>query len=167
MKRVVRSLKAFLLAGLLSLAACQSYEVEPTGQTRLLQLAPIVNETDLPHLIAPLSRNLREAIAHDPQWSLANAETTAPTLQIRLLSDTERVLSRDPSDTGRPLSLRQSITAELSWEKGSASEKPPIRVEVEGIFYAQPGLIASQDGLINELANRLAREILLALETAE
>lgn len=166
MKRGGASIKALLLATLLSLAACRSYQLEPAREARLIRVAPILNETDLPQLIGPLSRQLREAIAHDPQWSLASSRTDAPTLRIRLLADKRRVISRDPNDTGRPLSLRQSITAELAWEDVAASDsaKAPLRVEVEGVFYAQPGLIASQDGLVAELANRLAREILLAIE---
>lgn len=166
MKPIRRGIQALLLAGILSLAACRNYDIEPTGSPRLIRIAPILNETDLPQLLGPLSRNLREALAHDPRWSLAAAQSDAPTLQVRLLSAQERVISRDPRDTGRPLSLRQSITAELSWE-GAPASQGPVLVEVEGIFYAQPGLIDSRDGLIADLANRLAREIVLALETVQ
>ncbi|MEY3000775.1 MAG: hypothetical protein RL648_989 [Verrucomicrobiota bacterium] len=167
MKSARAGLSCLFLAVLIPLGACRHYQVDPIGEKRGLKIAPILNETDLPHLIAPLSRTLREAISHDPRWTLVRPEDTAPTLHVRLLSDSRSVISRDPTDTGRPLSITQTISAEFWWEKepDSTDTFSMRRIEVEGMLYTQPGLLASQDGLLAELADQLAREILVAINT--
>lgn len=164
MKGIFCGFNCILAASLIFSTACRHYSIEMPGEPQPIAIAPIVDDTDLPQLIAPLSRNLREAIANDPNWKLTDANRSPQVLTVRLVPAKREVISRNPTDTGRPLSIREQIIAELSWE-GQPNDTEPQRVSVQGILYSQPGLLPSQDGLIAELADRLAMEILRVLNT--
>lgn len=166
MNAFLRGFKSILAVSLLFSTACRNYTIEMPGEPQAIAIAPIIDDTHLPQLIAPLSRNLREAIANDPNWTLTDPNRSPQVLTVRLIPASRDVISRNPTDTGRPLSVRESVTAELSWE-GRPSGIGPQRVSVQGILYAQPGLLPSQDGLIAELADRLAMEILRTLNTPD
>jgi hypothetical protein len=154
----------YLLVALSGFVGCQHYSVTIPQERTVIRIAPIINDADIPQVIAPLSRNLREAIAHDPSWMLTASpdDPDIPVLHIRLLQGKTKVISRDPNDTGRPLSVAKSLVAELNWQPMPPpqwSQLESLRITVEGIYYAQPGLIPSSDDFVAELADRLAQEI--------
>lgn len=166
MNAFLRGFRSFLAVSLVFSTACRQYTIEMPGEPRPIAIAPIIDDTNLPQLIPPLSRNLREAIVNDPNWMLTDADRSPLVLTVRLIPASRDVISRNPTDTGRPLSVRESVTAVLSWE-GPSSGIGAQRVSVQGILYSQPGLLPSQDGLIAELADRLAMEILRTLNTPD
>jgi hypothetical protein len=162
---------AFTIAGLALLTAllagCQGYApVDHGGAPTRLALAPVINESGPPQLIAPLSRNLREQLAHAPGWRLVSEASADPVLRLRILSLQREAVSRDPADTGRPLSYYETLRVAVQWDgPGQPPWGPdPVRhVEADTLLYAQPGLIAAEGAAMAGLADDLARKILALL----
>ncbi|HSH09343.1 MAG TPA: LPS assembly lipoprotein LptE [Oceanipulchritudo sp.] len=127
-----------------------------------IALLPVVNNTELPQIIAPLARNVREKIAHSPGWDLVGEDEAEVTLQITVTSFNRTALARDPSDTGRPLSYREVIRVSLEWISDLPppwGDDPVTVVESDQILYAQPSLVNSEAGAMVEIADRLAEKI--------
>jgi len=161
----IRTAIASLITALI-LAGCSGYEPIPAKAPLLLHLAPVVNESAAPQIIAPLSRNLREHLLHDRNWTLVSADSADVVLHIRVTERQRTPVARDPADTGRPLSFRESLLLEVEWDSslpapwGSSSTTV---LELESLIYSQPGLIQSESTAYGEMAERAAREILSRL----
>ena len=135
-----------------------------------LAVAPIINDSELPQIIAPLSRNVREGIAHSPNWELVSGQDAEAVLHITVLGVEKVALARDPEDTGRPLSFQEVVRVSVEW----VGEVPPpwgdetvITIESDRILYTQPSLVNSTTMAMAPLADRLAGKILQKLDWSE
>ncbi|MEX0332642.1 MAG: LPS assembly lipoprotein LptE [Puniceicoccaceae bacterium] len=169
MKRAHHAWPIFLIAVVLS--GCAGYEpVETADEPVAIAVAPVINESDLAQIIAPLTRNLREGIAHSPNWRLTGEDTAAAVLHLTIVELEQDALARDPADTGRPLSFNSILRVKVEWE----SELPPpwggdpvIEVETDQIIYSQPSLVNAQTTATAQMADRLAAAILQKLDWME
>jgi hypothetical protein len=151
---------------LLALAGCAGYQADPEREPVSLALGPVVNESDLPQLTAPLARNLREAIAHAPGYRLDGAQSAGARLHVTVTGRTRQAVARDPEDTGRPLSYFQTLQLQLRWEGPQSppwGPDPVSTVDVETLLYAQPSLVQTERAALNEWSERAAREVLARL----
>lgn len=154
----------------MGMAGCSSYSpVVPAQRPVRIAVAPIVNESDLPQIIAPLARNIREKLAHSPNWELVDEEIAEAKLRLTVLPLVRRSMARDPRDTGRPLSFYEEIRLSVEW----ASELPApwgpdnvIEVSGDQILYAQPSLTDARVSATAGMAERLAEKILQRLDWA-
>jgi len=158
---------AILLLVILLLAGCAHYAPPEEPVTLRLALAPIVNQAEVPQVIAPLARNLREKMAHSRRFRLTEPAEADAILHLTLVGYNRRAMARDPEDTGRPLSFLETLRVNLDWE----SELPPPwgpetrhRVETEANLYGQPGLVASEYAALAAMADDLAEKIIRQLE---
>lgn len=156
-----------LMVTALFLAGCSSYNpvVQDRPVTRLA-LAPVINESEIPRIIAPLSRNLREELQHAPEWRLVSGDEADAILEVRIVALDRDAVARVPEDTGRPLSYYETIRIVLEWN-GSVpapwGSAPRRSIQADSLLYAQPSLIESERAAVAELAAELAREIVLEL----
>lgn len=155
-----------LLLSFLLLAGCAGYAPDPVREPLTLHLPPVINESTAPQLIAPLARNLRERLLHDRNWKLGSSSQADAVLTVRI-HDLERdPVSRDPADTGRPLSYLERLHIRLEWDSSIPApwgSDETTQIEVESLLYAQPGLIQSESIAYAEMADRAAAEILMQL----
>lgn len=157
-----------LLVAILGLTGCSSYEPLTTdgGPTELAVL-PIINDSTLPQIIAPLARNVREKIAHSPHWILSDAESAEASVQITVLAIDRRAMARDPEDTGRPLSYHDVVRISLEWQGGGPAPwgtDPVVYLETDLVLYAQPGLVDAEAVAMAEIADRLAEKVIQQLD---
>ena len=152
------------IAALFLLAACAGYEPLPTREPLRIALAPVVNEAGPPQFIAPLTRSLREALAHDARSQLVSDPDQAEVLlRIIVLEQVRETVARDPRDTGRPLSFYETLRLALIWESDLPAPWSPDErslVEVDTLLYAQPGTAESERAALAELAREASRNIL-------
>jgi hypothetical protein len=170
MKMILRP--SFLLAlATLGLFGCAGYEPLGThGEQMDIAVAPVINESELAQIIAPLARNVREGIAHSPNWRLVSEEDAEAVLRLTILEVERDALARDPEDTGRPLSFHELVRVAVEWDSSSPApwgENPVIEVESDQILYAQPSLVNSQAMAMSQLADRLAAKVLQKLDWIE
>lgn len=167
MRATATPLKLLAAALLLAvIAGCAGYQAEPEREPVSLALGPVINESDLPQLSAPLARNLREAIAHAPGYRLAENSSAGARLHVTVTERTRQAVARDPEDTGRPLSYFQSLRLQLRWEGSGIppwGPDPVSTVDVETLLYAQPSLVQTERAALNEWSERAAREVLARL----
>ena len=157
-----------VLIPVLLLGGCAGYEVlEPAAEPVHLAVLPVLNDSELPQIIAPLARNLREKVAHSPNWKLVNAEDADAALQVTVRNFTRSALARDPGDTGRPLSYLEEVEVTVEW----ISELPPpwgpqatVNVRTDQLLYSQPSLTNAESVAMAEIADRLAEKILQQLD---
>jgi hypothetical protein len=145
------------------LAGCSSYAPVRQAEPRTIALRPIINKSEAPQVIAPLSRNLREALAHSGDWRLVEGESADVVLQITVLELDRGTISRDPGDTGRPLSYYEELKASIEWQSELPAPwgaKPVTVVSANTLLYAQPSLVSAESAAMGELANDLAARIL-------
>ncbi|MGC9453058.1 MAG: LPS assembly lipoprotein LptE [Oceanipulchritudo sp.] len=158
------------LALVLSLmAGCAQYEPVPRVADEPVRLAvlPVINESGIPQITAPLARNVRERIAHSPNWRLTGAGDAEATLQLRVVGMERRELARDPEDTGRPLSYRKVIRLSLEWRSDLSPPwggDPVALVETSQLLYSQPSLVDAERAAIAEMADRLAEKVIQQLD---
>ena len=162
--------RLYLLLSLaaLGLAGCRNYSVvAPAEEPVSIALLPVVNESQLPQVIAPLARNIREGLAHSGNFRLTNEAEAEVQLQVTVLGMSERTMARDPRDTGRPLSYHEEVRVSVEW----ISELPPpwgpdpeLIVTGDQVLYAQPSRVNAQTSAMAGLAERLAERILQSLE---
>lgn len=152
-----------LAALILGLSGCASYEaVQPVQSPVRIALLPISNQSDLPRIIAPLSRNLREQLAHSPNWELVSTGQADVQLLVTVIALDRRAISRDSQDTGRPLSFREEVVVEVEWKSDLPCPWGPSRVfetSSDQIIYGQPSLPDASDSAIASLADRIAAKI--------
>lgn len=157
-----RVFPAMLLAALLG--GCAGYApLEQSAGPTAVHLAPIINEADVPQVIAPLSRNLRERINHSPNWRLAGEDEAGVILRVTITRFDRDAVSRDPADTGRPLSFHETLGATLEWESDSPAPWGPdnrTRVEADTTAYGQPGLNNTETIIVARLADDLAGKLI-------
>ena len=164
-------MKALLQAGLASIllwmAGCMHYEPVERERAVAIALAPVINESEIAQIIAPLNRNVREGLAHSRNFRLVDIDEAEVVLQLRVRSLNRRALARDPLDTGRPLSYRERVRVTVEW----VSELPPpwgpdpvTRVESEFLLYAQPALVSAESSALAELSEDLTAQIIDRLE---
>ena len=163
-------LLALIAAGL---AGCAGYApVQTADEPVAIAVAPVVNQSELAQIIAPLARNLREGIAHSPNWRLTGEESAAAVLRLTVLDLEQDALARDPQDTGRPLSLNRVLRFRFRVEWDSPPPppwggEPVIEGETDQIIYAQPSRVNAQTTATAQMADRLAAAILQKLDWME
>jgi hypothetical protein len=153
------------LASLLALSGCRGYvPAAPEGETRVA-IAPIMNESGPPQLIAPLARNLRERLHHARGWRVVDEADADATLRIRVSAHRREAISRDPADTGRPLSYFETVQLEVEWDGASPpwGDDPVRRIEADTLLYAQPSLVTAESAALAGIADDLARQLLALL----
>jgi hypothetical protein len=155
---------SFILAALLlGLAGCTSYEaVTPAASQVRIALLPIANQSDLPQIIAPLARNLREQLAHSPNWDLVNEDRADVKLQVTVQSMNRRAISRDPEDTGRPISFREEVVVDVEWISDLPCPWGPdniLRTSSDHILYTQPSLPDASASGTAAMTDRIASKI--------
>lgn len=156
----------FLALGLALLflsAGCSSYAPVRASETRTIALAPVLNESDVPQVIAPLSRNLREAINHSAGWQLASEDEAEVLLRLTVLRLDRDAISRDPEDTGRPLSYYQKLLVSVRWESDIPppwGDQPVSIVSADTVLYSQPSLTVAENAAVSELAEEIAEKTL-------
>jgi hypothetical protein len=159
-------ISTILLCLSIFLAGCSSYKPVRQAETRTIALAPILNESDVPQIIAPISRNLREALNHSADWRIVDPEAADVLLQITVLQRQRSAISRDPDDTGRPLSYYEELTVSVSWESDLPppwGNEPVTTVSANTILYSQPSLAVAESAVMGKLADDIAQKILLKL----
>ena len=132
-----------------------------------IAVAPVVNQSELAQIIAPLSRNVREGIAHSPNWELVSEADAGAVLRLTILEVEREALARDPQDTGRPLSFKEVVRVAVEWDSNSPApwgDAPVVEVESDQILYAQPSLVNAQTSATAQLADRLAAKVLQKLD---
>ena len=161
-------LLALIAAGL---AGCAGYApVQTADEPVAIAVAPVVNQSELAQIIAPLARNLREGIAHSPNWRLTGEESAAAVLRLTVLDLEQDALARDPQDTGRPLSFNSILRVRVEWDSPLPPPwggDPVIEVETDQIIYSQPSLVNAQTTATAQMADRLAAAILQKLDWME
>ncbi len=159
---------SLLIPVLLLLGGCAGYEaLEPSGAPVRLTVQPVLNETELPQIIAPLSRNLREKLAHSPNWKLVDEADAEAALQVTVSGFTRSSLARDPGDTGRPLSYMEEIELTVEWISDLPppwGPEPTVTVRTDQLLYSQPSLTSAESVAMAEIADRLAEKILQQLD---
>ncbi len=154
----------------MGLNGCANYSpLMPKQEPVQIAVLPLANESDIPQIIAPLSRNLREKLAHSPNWELVGEDEAEAKLHLTVLELEKRTMARDPRDTGRPLSFHEEIRVAVEW----ISDLPApwgtskvIEVSSDQILYGQPSLVDSRTSATAGLADRLADKILQRLDWA-
>ncbi|NDV61026.1 hypothetical protein G0Q06_01035 [Puniceicoccales bacterium CK1056] len=144
-------------------AGCSSYAPVRPVETRTIALAPVLNESEVPQIIAPLSRNLREALNHSAAWQLVEPEEAEVLLRLTVLQLDRNAISRDPDDTGRPLSYYEELMVSILWESDLPPPwgvQPVSMVSASTVLYSQPSLTAAEAAAIGELAEEISRKII-------
>lgn len=157
-----KTLHVSLLVLLLAFSGCRNYEPVRSGAPVRVALAPIISQTGVAQVIAPLSRNLHEHLNHAPNWKLVLAKNAQAILTIEVLGLDRESIARDPADTGRPLSYYETIRVSIKWESDLPppwGDDPVTTLEASTLIYAQPGLSGAESIAVTELANDLARKI--------
>ena len=169
MKILLRS--SVLLFLVIGLAGCTQYApLERSNTPTAIALPPILNEAGLPQLIAPLARNVREKLAHSPNWELVSPEQAEAQLQLTIVDVQRRAMANDPIDAGRPISFYEVIRVTAEWiGNGPAPWGAPNKITVESdqLLYTQPSLVDAQHSATAELAENLADKILQQLDWAK
>jgi len=153
---------ASILLGLLFIAGCRHYEPVEAGDPIRIAVAPIINDSEIAQIVAPLSRNVREALAHSRAFDLVSEKQADVVLKLRVVSLNRRALARDPEDTGRPLSYRETVRVAIEWDSELPApwgEDAVTRVESELLLYAQPALVTAEASAVAELCDDLSRKI--------
>ena len=147
----------------LFLAGCQNYAPLQTEEPLRIAVGPVVSQSGVPQVIAPLSRNLREHLNHAEGWTLVGEPDAEVVLHIEVLGLDRDAVARDPADTGRPLSYYETLKVALRWE----SELPPPWgsestriIEGDALIFAQPSLLSSESVALAEMAEAIARKII-------
>lgn len=154
-----------LLLGLF-LGGCAHYEAPRDRVSQPIQLAPIVNNSTLPQISAPLAKQLRRAIATDRHWHLSS-HPQAPMLQILIAEVDYRSMARNPDDTGQPLSVAQTVRVRFEW----LNEHVPIGwdaqihtdIAVDSLLYTAEGLVGARSQDTQRVAHETARSIMARL----
>jgi hypothetical protein len=170
MKTIAR-LSLLLIPAALGLAGCAGYEPLETGDAPVaVAVAPVINLSELPQVIAPLSRNVREGIGHSPNWRLVSEAEADAILRLTVVSLEREALARDPQDTGRPLSFKEVVRVKVEWDSELPAPWGPadsVEVESDHVLYAQPSLVNAETMATAQLADRLANKILQKLDWVE
>ncbi len=153
---------------LVGLTGCTGYApLETAREPVSVEVLPVINQSELPQIIAPLARNIRERVAHSPNWRLTSGSRAEVQLQVRVLSFQRDEIARDPKDTGRPLSFNETVRISIEW----ISDLPPpwgdqsvVVVESDQLLYAQPSLVDSEMVAMAEMAERLSDKVIQQLD---
>ena len=169
--RVLKRPSLLLILALPGLFGCSGYApLEPTAEPMAIAVAPVINESELAQVIAPLVRNVREGIAHSPNWELVGEDEAEAVLRLTVRDLERQALARDPEDTGRPLSFRNVLRVTAEWDSEYAApwgSDATTEVETDQIIYAQPSLVNAQSTATAQMADRLAEQILQKLDWTE
>ncbi|MGA1205729.1 MAG: LPS assembly lipoprotein LptE [Opitutales bacterium] len=165
-----RGLRLSLLLLAAAMAGCSSYSPVPVSEDPVqVAVLPVINESGLPQIVAPLARNLREKVAHSANFELVPAEAAEAKLRVTVLDLDSEALARDSRDTGRPLSYYEEVRVSVEW----ISDLPapwgtdqPIIVSADQILYAQPALVDARTNATAGVAERLAEMIVQRLDWA-
>ena len=159
-------LPAFLFAAVL-IGGCSQYAPLESREPVTIALAPVVNRSSLPQFIAPLSRNVRERLAHSRNWILVEPAEADAVLRLTIEEIERRAMARDPEDTGRPLSFEEVIRVSVEWDSPLPppwGPEPVLIIETDQILYAQPSLVDAETATLSEMANRLADKLIQHLD---
>ena len=160
-----------VILSIAGLAGCSSYEpVSVADEPVSLAVLPVINDSSLPQIIAPLARNLREKLAHSPNWDLVAADSAEASLQVTILSLESETMARDSSDTGRPLSYYEEVKVSVEWISELPAPwggDPVMVVSTDQIIYAQPSLVDARTSATAGVADRLAEKIVQRLDWAK
>jgi hypothetical protein len=139
-----------------------NYQPVQSGDPVRMTIAPIISQTGVAQVIAPLSRNLHEQLNHSRNVKLVGDASADVTLIITVTGLSREAIARDPEDTGRPLSYYESLRVSVEW----VSDLPPpwgsdpvTTVEANTLIYAQPSLPGAESIAVTEMAENLARKI--------
>ena len=105
------------LIGMLLLSGCSHYQLGTGGKVsfRTLYVAPVVNDSNMPQAVAPISTQLREAFLHDSRIILVNTpEEAEATLTVRLLKYGRAGKTGRRDDTGLARNFDVTVEAEAS-----------------------------------------------------
>jgi len=167
---MARSFKILPLFCLILLAGCVGYESLDTPDDPVrLAILPIQNESELPQIIAPLARNVREKVAHARGWELSSEANAEAALRITVSDFNRYALARDPGDTGRPLSYFEEFEVKVEWISELPAPwgpDPEVTITTDQIMYSQPSLTNAESVAMAEIADRLAEKILQRLDWA-
>lgn len=173
-----RCVFATLLSGLtlalvlLGVTGCQAYRAghasDGTQPPLRVHIAPIeVLSSDSPQVIAPLARQLRNALSAAPSLQLtANAADADATLRIAVVGVDRTGLARTPQDTGRPLSYLDALNVRVTWDSPLPAPwgtPNPRTFTAVANLYAEPTLIGAQTQTLPALTADIAAQISTAL----
>ncbi|HEY9250102.1 MAG TPA: LPS assembly lipoprotein LptE [Rariglobus sp.] len=105
------------LAGLLLFSGCANYHLGTSGQVSFhtLYVAPVVNESNAPQVVAIVSTQLREAFLHDSRVVLVNTpEEADATLTVRLVKYGRDAQTSQSGDTGLTRKFDVTLDAEAT-----------------------------------------------------
>lgn len=150
---------------LFGLTACASYRpLEPAGAELAIAVAPIVNESSLPQLSAPLARAVRGELASLRGVRLTDTDSADLVLELYLSGGDNRPMARDSADTGRPISFLQGIELRVDWRgdwphADSVMAAEPVSFISESIVYPHPDLVSSRAQTAPRVAADLAAQL--------
>lgn len=147
----------------LLISGCAGYRPLAQAPTVALHIPPIVNEANIPSLIAPLQRELRAAIANNRGYTITDQASAADAqLMITLSSVSQRSMGRDSTDTGRPVSFLQTVEIRLDWLGNVPSPwgSSTTLVTVDMPLHPVPSLADARAALTPQLARDLAAAII-------
>jgi hypothetical protein len=106
-------MKRALLAIVMMVSGCAHYQLGTSGHLAFttLYVAPVVNQTTQPQLVAPMSVILRDAFNHDSRVELVNSPQGADaTLQVVLVGYHREVAAVREQDTGLASKFRVTLS---------------------------------------------------------
>ena len=101
----------------LFLSGCSNYRLG-TGSDlsfKTIYVAPVVNESNMPQVVAIISTQIREAFLHEPRVILVNSADEADvTLSVTLVKQTRQTQTRQTVDTGLTRKFEITLDAEAT-----------------------------------------------------
>jgi hypothetical protein len=159
-------MRAFLCLGLvgLLLSGCSNYRLG-TGtelSVRTLYIAPVVNESNLPQAVAPVSAQLRETFLRDARIILVNTPDEADAiLTVTLVRYGRESQVRQTVDTGLTRKFDVTLDAEVTLR--DTSEKKSIfenrKVQAVRQVFVDSGQLQAEYTNVPLLAEELAKNI--------
>ncbi|HEY3756593.1 MAG TPA: LPS assembly lipoprotein LptE [Opitutaceae bacterium] len=110
-------MKRAIFAIVLLLSGCAHYQLGTGGHLTFstLYVAPVVNRTAQPQLVAPMSVILRDAFNHDGRVVLVNSPQAADaTLQVVLIGYHREVAAVREQDTGLATKFRVTLSTQCT-----------------------------------------------------
>lgn len=105
------------ITGLLLFSGCSNYHLGTGAHVSFhtLYVAPVVNESNLPQAVAPVSTQLREAFLRDARVILVNTpEEADATLTVHLVKYERLARTRETADTGLARKFDVTLNAEAT-----------------------------------------------------
>jgi hypothetical protein len=159
-------MRAFLLIGLIGLllSGCSNYRLGTGGELsfRTLYIAPVVNESNLPQAVAPVSTRLRETFLRDARIILVNTPDEADAvLSVTLVNYGRSSQVRQTVDTGLTRKFDVTLDAEITL-RDNAEQKPIFekrKVQAVRQVFVDGGQLQAEYNNVPLLAEELAGKI--------